>query len=1028
MGTKPNILQWNCRGLKPNYEEIKSLLHDNIPQVACLQETYLKDTDNVTFKGYVSYNKMAISPVDGRAIGGSSILIKSDVPQEHILLNTPLQALAMRVTLHKPITICSVYIPPKYKLTDRELDNLLDQLPSPVLLLGDFNAHNIIWGNNETDNRGKIIEDFIEKHELCILNNTKCFTYLHPASGSFSSIDLSFCSPSLFMDFSWDVAQDQCGSDHFPIFINTHKPTGCEKPPKWQLHKANWTEFNLLCRNEININMFEEDNTIEHFTSTLMDIASKTIPKSSTIPKKIHKPWFSSDCEKAVKERKSALKKFQSQPTPANLDKYREARAKTRRTIKESKRKSWKQYVSKLNMTTSVKKTWNMIRKINGKQTNNNTIYIDKSDGNKATDRADIANTLADEFEKNSSSKHYTPKFQKFKKIIEKSKLSFQSNNQESYNTYFNIYELKQALDKANDTAIGPDEIHYQFLKHLPKESSHVLLNIFNNIWESGDFPEHWREATVIAIPKPGKDHINPTNYRPIALTSCLCKTMERMINARLVWYLESNNLLTPAQSGFRQFRSTMDHLVSLETNIRDAFIRGEHMVSIFFDLEKAYDTTWKHGILKDLHEMGLRGRMPCFIKKFLADRCFRVRIGNTFSNLHKQEMGVPQGSILSVTLFSVKINSIVKCVDNGIDKSLFVDDFAISCRSKNMHTIERKLQLCLNNIQKWADNNGFKFSQSKTACVHFCNKRKTHLDPDLKLNGNAIPVVDQIKFLGVIFDKKLNFKAHIDYLRKKCEKALNLLKVVSKMDWGADRKVLLRLYRSLIRSKLDYGSIVYGSARKSYFKKLETVQNLALKICLGAFRTSPIPSLHVEANELPMQLRREKLALQYALKVKAHVNNPVHDKIFQIKNAQFYENKHSAIRPLALRIRDSLKAICAKLDCIEQHKQPKIPPWKLNAPIIDLSLSSIQKSSVDPLTLHKMFNDLRDIYDDSIAIYTDGSKDDTRVAAAAVTNGHKFQVRLSNKASIFTAELRAILHALDIISTHQAQDFIIFF
>ena len=85
------------------------------------------------------------------------------------------------------------------------------------------------------------------------------------------------------------------------------------------------------------------------------------------------------------------------------------------------------------------------------------------------------------------------------------------------------------------------------------------------------------------------------------------------------------------------------------------------------------------------------------------------------------------------------------------------------------MHTIERQLQLCLNKIQTWADNNGFKFSQTKTVCVHFCNQRKIHLDPELKLNGNAIPVVDQVKFLGVIFDKKLNFKAHIDYLRAKC-------------------------------------------------------------------------------------------------------------------------------------------------------------------------------------------------------------------------------------------------------------------
>ena len=100
------------------------------------------------------------------------------------------------------------------------------------------------------------------------------------------------------------------------------------------------------------------------------------------------------------------------------------------------------------------------------------------------------------------------------------------------------------------------------------------------------------------------------------------------------------------------------------------------------------------------------------------------------------------------------------------------------------------------------------------------------HPDPEIKIYGTAIPVVPKAKFLGLMFDSKLNFKAHIDYLRQKCQKALNLLKVVSKMDWGADRTVLRRLYRSLVRSKLDYGCVIYSSARKSYLKKLEPIHN----------------------------------------------------------------------------------------------------------------------------------------------------------------------------------------------------------
>ena len=189
--------------------------------------------------------------------------------------------------------------------------------------------------------------------------------------------------------------------------------------------------------------------------------------------------------------------------------------------------------------------------------------------------------------------------------------------------------------------------------------------------------------------------------------------------------------------------------------------------------------------------------------------------------------------------------------IPTSFEKSFFVDGFSIT--SKNMASIARQLQLCLNKVEKWADENGFKFSKTKTVCMHFCNKRKLHPYPTLTIYNSQIPVVSQTKFLGVIFDRKLNFKAHIDFVHQKCEKAMNLLKVVAKMDWGADRSVLMRLYRSFVRSRLESGCAVFSSARKSYLKKLEPIQNQGLRICLGAFRTSPMQSLYVESNEPPL-------------------------------------------------------------------------------------------------------------------------------------------------------------------------------
>ena len=193
-------------------------------------------------------------------------------------------------------------------------------------------------------------------------------------------------------------------------------------------------------------------------------------------------------------------------------------------------------------------------------------------------------------------------------------------------------------------------------------------------------------------------------------------------------------------------------------------------MLFRFFYLESAYDTTWKYGIMNDLHDFGIRGRLAYFISAFLNERQFRVQVGDTLSNPHKQEMGVPQGSILSVTLFSVKINNIEKSVSPGVECFLYVDDFCICYRSKHM-----QLQQVLNNLSKWSSENGFKFSKTKTKCMHFCQSRKLHLDHELTLDGVQIEVVLEFKFLGLLFDSKLSFIPHINYLSNKCHKALNL-------------------------------------------------------------------------------------------------------------------------------------------------------------------------------------------------------------------------------------------------------------
>ena len=817
MGTE--ILQWNCRGVKANYENLELLILELNPKIICLQETFLKPTDSLTFENYSSVHKMMDSP--RKASGGTSIFIRKDIPFDILNLNSNIQNTCCSISLQRTYIICNLYIPPSKSINVLDFDNLLTQIHSPFIILGDLNAHNVLWGSGHTDARGRLIERILFTYNLCILNDNSP-TYLHPSTGTLTNIDLSICDPSIFLDFtSWGVHSDLCGSDHFPILISTSIVMDDQFPPNWRFNNVDWSSFANLCSIEINDDILDYVDPIARLTSRIIDIAYSTVPVTYFSKRRKSKPWFNENCKRVINSRIKALRNFTAHPTTQNLIIFKKCRAKAKKTIKKSKADAFKNYVSSISLQENSSKVWNMIRNFNGKNSSNLISHLENNNI-KFTSKKDIANCLASTFSKTSSIANLSPIFYNNLVKAERTNINFTSDNSESYNMVFTFNELQIALHDSKPSSQGPDNIHYSFLKNFPRDSLNTLLNIYNYVWENNVFPDAWREAIIIPIPKPNKDKTNPISYRPIALTSCLCKVMERLVNNRLSWYLERNNIISSSQNGFRHRRNCIDHVVKLETRVREAFLIKHHIIAIFFDLEKAFDTTWRYGILRDLFTSGLRGNLPIFIRNFLHSRIFRVRVGDVLSDPFVQTMGVPQGSILSPLLFTIKVNSIVENLVPDVDSSLFVDDHSIYTSSPCFQVVEQRLQACLNKLVNWSNENGFKFSKEKTVLMHFNRFDNFPLLPVLKLGDFRIPLVKEVRFLGIIFDPKLSFIPHINNLKIKCRNVLNLLKVVSHFDWGADRLTLLTLYRSLLRSKLDYGCIVYGAIRKFYLRLLK--------------------------------------------------------------------------------------------------------------------------------------------------------------------------------------------------------------
>ena len=1007
-----SIVQWNIQGFNSKYEEYIEIKKKK-PAVMCFQETMLGNVVPASPRGYSIYAHSASDqPIPGT---GLVCIIRDDVAHYPIPLNTTLQAMAFRIRLRKDITICNMYIQHQ-NLAFNDIQDLYNQLPKPAVMLGDFNARHTLWGDHQINQRGRTMEDFIMQNDVGMLNNGQP-THFHAQTATESAIDLSIVSSELLIDMAWLVSDCLRGSDHYPIYI-TDNTEEIELQPRYIIAKADWPLFNTLTYMQLNIEDKNVNELVDIFTNTVQSAAEHSIPQTSGGVRRCPVPWWNAQCTLANAERKRTLRRYQRTRLIADKVTYSRARAKARYIKRQARRLSWQQYVTSINSNTSSTKVWKRINKIRGKYPARNAICILNA-GRIEMEQQRVADLMAEHYHAISSNDGYSPEFQNVKERKERLALNFVTNEEKEYNEEITVAEYKAALAQCKDTAPGLDKICYQMLRHLNDSAVEFLLRLYNKIWTESVFPQSWSEALVLSFLKQDKPSTETESYRPIALTNCSCKLLERIVNNRLQHLLERESLLPPEQHGFRKMRGTEDAHTLLQTAILNAFAVKQQLVAVFFDLKKAYDTTWRYGILYALHSAGVRGRMAFFIRNFLSNRRFKALIGNCTSRFYEQEQGVPQGSVLSCSLFSLAINQVISVIPPSVKSSLYVDDLVIYTTGTYIPAIERRLQHAINDVEQWTTQHGFTFAAGKTVAVQFHKRRGIPAEPNLKLRDNNIHFKASKKFLGLFYDQRLNWDVHVEYLRKKCFKTMNIMKVLSNTHWGADRATMLKIYRSLIRSKLDYGCQFYQSAKETVLKRLDPIHNMAIRLSTGAFRSSPVTSLCADSGEPPLAITRNQITMQYILRIKRMPNSLPHKAIFEPEVSAPFEMFSRLTAPVGIIAKRALaEQNLAEVEVL-QVTVPDTPPWKTNIHF-RRDLCKYPKANTHPTTLKFLFlAHVAEHYSDSYMIYTDGSKFDAGVGCAAFSCQETIRYKLNPNSSIYTAELYAIVAAIQIINNH---------
>lgn len=400
------------------------------------------------------------------------------------------------------------------------------------------------------------------------------------------------------------------------------------------------------------------------------------------------------------------------------------------------------------------------------------------------------------------------------------------------------VHDILMSLK--SDSAPGWDNIPTRFLKLAKNEIVPIIAHATNLCFQYGIFPKPLKQSIITPVFKSG-DLTDVNNYRPISVLPSISKIIEKIINKRLINYLNTFEILADTQYGFRNNRSTEDAVTALTTYIADQVDRGNKCLAVYLDLKKAFDTVCVPTLLIKLENVGIRDTALSLLKEYLSNRTQKVKIGQLVSSELNITFGVPQGSVLGPTLFLVYINELCRLQLGNAKIISYADDTAIVFSNKTWSKVRSDAETGISTVAKWLKDNLLTLNAQKTffMCYSIYNRTQPASDYTLHIhnfenphkqecNCPAINKISYIKYLGVMIDQRLSWSQQIEAVSTRIRKLMWVFKILRHI---ASDTLLNRIYISLAQSILSYCLPIWGGAGKTKFMELERAQRALIKV-----------------------------------------------------------------------------------------------------------------------------------------------------------------------------------------------------